>query len=125
NRLLAYTADIVGSMTGIAVFGLMSYFRVPAVYWFLIALSIAVYFVARWRWLHALGGLGVLALVAAVDWPRDSLGGPMKVIWSPYYQVRFKPRYLSIDVNNIGHQGMLRVDLGGPGYLLPHLLNRD
>ena len=49
----------------------------------------------------------------------------MEVIWSPYYQVRFKPRYMSIDVNNIGHQGMLRVDLHGPGYLLPHLLNRD
>ncbi len=50
---------------------------------------------------------------------------PPKVIWSPYYQVRFKPRYLSIDVNNIGHQGMQRVDLAGPGYYLPHLLNRD
>src|SRR4029077_21235214 len=51
NRLLAYTAGIVGSLTGIAVFGLMSYFRVPAVFWFLIALAIAVGFVARWRWL--------------------------------------------------------------------------
>ncbi len=34
-------------------------------------------------------------------------------------------RYLSIDVNNIGHQGMLRVDRAGPAYHLPHLLNRD
>ena len=50
---------------------------------------------------------------------------PTEVIWSPYYQVRFKPRYLSIDVNNIGHQGMLPVDRAGPGYFLPHLLNRD
>ena len=125
NRLLAYTADIVGSLTGIAAFGLMSYFRVPAFFWFLIALALAVCFVARRRWLHALGGLVVVGLVAAVDWPQDALGGPVKVIWSPYYQVRFNPRFLSIDVNNMGHQGMLRTDLWGPGYLLPHLLNRD
>ena len=50
---------------------------------------------------------------------------PTEVIWSPYYQVRFKPRYLSIDVNNLGHQGMLPVDRAGPAYFLPHLLNRD
>ena len=47
------------------------------------------------------------------------------MIWSPYYQVRFKPKHLSIDVNNIGHQSMLRVNVRSPGYLLPHLLNRD
>ena len=55
-----------------------------------------------------------------IRWAR-----PTEVIWSPYYQVRFKPRYLSIDVNNIGHQGMLPVDRAGPAYILPHLLNRD
>jgi len=125
NRMLAYTADILGSLTGIAVFGVMSTFHVSAPFWFLIGLTIGVCFVAHRPWLHALGGLGVLGLVAAADWPRDSLGSPMEVIWSPYYQVRFKPRYMSIDVNNIGHQKMLRVELHGPGYLLPHLLNRD
>jgi SAM-dependent methyltransferase len=49
----------------------------------------------------------------------------MEVTWSPYYRIRFNPRKLSIDVNNIGHQGMQQVELSGPGYLLPHLLNRD
>ena len=67
--------------------------------------------------LHALGALAVLALVGLADWPRDALGVPTEVIWSPYYQVRFKPRYLSIDVNNLGHQGMLPVDRAGPGLL--------
>jgi len=125
NRMLAYTADILGSLTGIAVFGLMSYFRVPALFWFLIGLAIGISFVARRRWLHALGGLGVLVLVALADWPFDPMGVPIAVIWSPYYQVRFNPRQLWIDVNNIGHQGMLRVDRGAPAYYLPHLLNRD
>ncbi len=60
-------------------------------------------------------GWPVLGLVALADRPNDSLGAPTEVIWSPYYQVRFKPRYLSIDVNNMGHQGMLPVDRVGPG----------
>jgi len=125
NRMLAYSVDVLGSLTGIAVFGVMSSFRVPALFWYLIGLTIGVCFVAHWRWLHALGGLAVLGLVGLADWPRDSAGLPMEVIWSPYYQVRFNPRHLSIDVNNMGHQGMLRVDRVGPGYFLPHLLNRD
>ncbi len=37
-----------------------------------------------------------------------------EVTWSPYYQVQYKPRYKSIDVNNLGHQGMLPVELAGP-----------
>jgi hypothetical protein len=36
-----------------------------------------------------------------------------------------KPRHASIDVNNIGHQAMQRVDLFGAGYCSPYLLNRD
>ena len=125
NRVLAYTTDILGSLSGIVVFGLMSYFRVPAPTWFLIALAIGVCFVPRRRLLHAVAGIGVVSLVVAADWPTDDVGLPLEIIWSPYYQVRFCPRYLSIDVNNIGHQGMVRVDRTGSGYCLPHLLGRS
>ena len=105
---------------------LMSYFRVPAWAWFLIALAIAV----RLRPAPAADPRTGAAWRCSVwsPWPTgrdDALGAPTEVIWSPYYQVRFKPRYLSIDVNNIGHQGMLPVDRAGPAYFLPHLLNRD
>ncbi len=125
NRLMAYTADILGSLAGITVFGLMSLFRIPAWIWFLIALVIGIGFVPRRRLIHALGGLAVLAVIGLADWPFDMHGVPTKVIWSPYYQVRFKPRYLSIDVNNLGHQGMVTIARSGPAYLLPHLLNRE
>ena len=111
NRVLAYTADILGSLTGIAVFGLMSYFRVAA---------LDLVSDRRWRSGSASSRAGAGSMRWAgwafsgwsrlADWPRDSLGVPTEVIWSPYYQVRFNPRYLSIDVNNIGHQGMLPVD---------------
>ena len=126
SRIVAYTADIAGSLAGIAVFGSFSYFRVPAWTWFLVAVAIGIVFVPRRHLLlQAMGGLAVLGLIALADWPRDALGVPTEVFWSPYYQVRFKPRYLSIDVNNLGHQGMLPVERAGPAYFLPHLLSRD
>jgi SAM-dependent methyltransferase len=125
NRVVAYTADILGSLTGISVFAALSFYRAPAVAWFLIALGIGVALVPRRRVLHAAAGLATLGLIAAADWPSDTNGVQTEVIWSPYYQVRFKPRYLSIDVNNLGHQSMLDLDRAGPAYSLPHLLNRD
>ena len=95
NRLLAYTADILGSLAGIAVFGLMSFFRVPAWIWFLIALVIGICFVPQQAPDPRRGGVWpCLRLVGLADWPRDALGVPTEVVWSPYYQVRFKPRYL-------------------------------
>jgi hypothetical protein len=94
NRLTAYTADILGSLAGILVFGLMSFFRIPAWIWFLIALVIGICFVPSKRLIHAVLGLAVVALVGLADWPRDALGVPTEVVWSPYYQVRYKPRYL-------------------------------
>jgi SAM-dependent methyltransferase len=125
NRVAAYTVDILGSLAGIATFGLMSYLRMPATVWFAIALMIGVRFVPRRRRLHALGGLAALGLIAMADWPRDRMGVSTAVIWSPYYQVRFKPRYLSIDVNNMGHQGMVRLEQTGPAYQLPYRLCQD
>ncbi len=125
NRAVAYTVDILGSLTGIALFGLMSYCWLPAFWWFAIALGLGLFFVKRRRWLCVGCGLLVLGGIYLSDWPRDSQGVETDVTWSPYYQVRYKPRYKSIDVNNLGHQGMLPIELGGPAYMLPHLLNRD
>ena len=125
NRMAAYSADILGSLAGIAVFGVMSWFRLPAFAWFAIALAPAVYFIPRRRASQAIGVLPAVALVAWADWPVDVKGVRTDVIWSPYYQVRYKPKYRSIDVNNIGHQGMHRVESFGAGYFLPYLLNRD
>jgi SAM-dependent methyltransferase len=125
NRIMAYSVDILGSLVGIALFGVMSFFRLPAYFWFAIAMALGSYFVPRQRWLHVLGGLGVVALVYWADRPINARGEAEEVVWSPYYQVRFKPSNMSIYVNNIGHQGMQRVDAFGNGYFLPHLLNRD
>ena len=62
---LAYTADILGSLAGIAVFGLMSYFRVPAWIWFLIALAIGVGLVPALALLHAARRAGCASRLVA------------------------------------------------------------
>jgi SAM-dependent methyltransferase len=125
NRVTAYTVDILGSLTGIAAFGLISYFWVPAVCWFALTFALVLVFVRPLRWLNLLCGILTLGVVGLADWPRDSQGVETEITWSPYYQVKYKPRYGSIDVNNLGHQGMLPVERAGPAYMLPHLLNRD
>ena len=114
DRVAAYTADILGSLTGIAAFGLLSYLWVPAWAWFAIALAIGIAFVPRRRAWHAAGALVAVGLIALADWPRDALGVETEVTWSPYYQVLYKPRYRSIDVNHIGHQGMMPINRSGP-----------
>ena len=99
NRVLAYTADILGSLAGIVVFGVMSYLPgAGAASGSRSRWRSASCFVPRRRWLHALGGAG-----RARRWsssgrlaPRRAAAWPTEVVWSPYYQVRFKPRY-SVD----------------------------
>jgi hypothetical protein len=125
NRIVAYTADILGSLGGIAAFGLMSYFWLPPLFWFAVSLAAGLLLVRQARWLSLGCGLLVLGTAWLVDWPLDAQGVETQITWSPYYQVKYKPRYKSIDVNNLGHQGMLPIDLAGPAYMLPYLLNRD
>src|SRR5262249_50529453 len=69
NPLAAYTADILGSLAGIAAFGAAAYWQLPATAWFAIGLAIALYFTPRLRWLHAMAALGVLLISGSrVDW---------------------------------------------------------
>jgi hypothetical protein len=51
----------------------------------------------------------------------------VQTFWSPYYKVNYikDGNSREITTNNIGHQGMVSVEQGGPAYALPHLLNRD
>jgi len=127
NRVAAYTWDILGSLTGIVAFGLVSYFQVPATAWFAVSLLGSLYFVPRagLRWLHVACALGTLYLVARIDWPPTTPGFDVQNTWSPYYLVSYKPWARWIDVNNMSHQGMLRIAKGGSAYMLPYLLNRD
>jgi hypothetical protein len=133
NRVLSYTTDIAGSLSGIICFSTASYLRTSPFVWFAISLTIAWYFL--WPFLRQstrriatplqLAALcGVLVILAVSS---RSLDSRVQTFWSPYYKVNYIKDGTSLEIttNNIGHQGMVSVEQGGPAYALPHLLNRD
>jgi spermidine synthase len=125
NRLTAYTADILGSLTGIVLFGCASYWHLPSTIWFLISLSLALYFTDRLRWIQAAAALGVLLLIGGrIDRPKAPPEDEARNVWSPYNFISYNKRLGLIGVNSMAHQGMLKIG-GGSAYMLPYLLNRD
>ena len=98
-RLQAYMFDILGSLTGIAAFFVMSYFSLPPLVWFgLVALIYLFLRPPREIAFTAPLLVGALYLIGA-------LGGSSQ--WSPYYKIQTYPNeqggYI-INVNNVGHQ---------------------
>jgi spermidine synthase len=122
NRVVAYSVDILGSLAGIVVFGLMSYLRTPPVLWYALGTVIVLRFLPRLSWFQAacaialVGGLGLLGHYEAAR---------RITIWSPYYKIYYNPKFGTLMTNNIGHQTMAPIGEKGPAYMLPHLLNRD
>jgi SAM-dependent methyltransferase len=123
DRVVAYTANLAGSLAGIVAFSLASYARTPPVVWFAVALIPALGFVRRLTWLQA---AGVLAILVVVRWvPTPDVEPGEQVYWSPYYKVVYLPTTHGIFTNNIGHQAMIPLATQGAAYVLPYLLNRD
>ncbi|WP_219470192.1 spermidine synthase [Nonomuraea rhizosphaerae] len=108
SRLEAYRYDLIGSLTGIAVFTALSFLSAPPVFWGIIAaLAYGLLLVPRPRVLY-LGLVTVpsLAVVAVLLAETLSAGA----FWSPYYKVTYKQfqqlgvPVTDISVNGIPHQ---------------------
>ncbi len=105
--LKAYAIDIVGSMTGIAAFGLMSALGTSPVVWFGVVTVLVVLLVLGTK--VSVGSivtvgclLGTILLVGGSN-PSDT--------WSPYYRISVLHRGVvgameAINVNGIPHQGL-------------------
>ncbi|PYQ88300.1 MAG: hypothetical protein DMG03_04180 [Acidobacteria bacterium] len=120
DRIAAYTLNIAGSLAGIGAFTALSYAQAPPEIWFAIALALCLSFVPHWDALQVYSQIAVLLLVAlAAHVPG------LQTIWSPYYKISYQPIGGLISTNNIGHQQMIGVAKTGPGYLLPHILNKE
>ena len=125
----AYAVNIGGSLAGILLFNLCSWYLAPA-WWFGGSAAGLVYFLyhdtpRRW-WAMQIAPL-VPLLVLAPDFL--SLGiirqfYPVE-IWSPYYRINYSPESRVIVVNLLGHQSMAGFANPSPEYALPHMLNRD
>lgn len=126
NRVGAYTANILGSLTGILIFGAASYFQTTPLVWFGIAMGICFLYLPQRTTFQSVclivlllvaGGLSYFTGLREQKWS--------KIIWSPYYKVTYNPITGVVDTNNIGHQTLNKYDGNSPGYALPYLLSRD
>jgi spermidine synthase len=133
NRLVAYAADLGGSIVGTVGFAALSAWQAPPVAWFAIAgLGVAAVTPRRvnlprgitWRLPTRILALACLALLLAgvSSWSRNP---GAETYWSPYYRVEYFPDSRLIRTNAIGHQMMHDVRTSAQTYSLPYLLARD
>ncbi|WP_165230228.1 spermidine synthase [Aquisphaera insulae] len=122
GRIAAYTTDVLGSLFGIAAFGLCSYQELPAYAWFAIIGAAGIGLVRNLTWPQA---TAQWVLLLALAWTAYDEGRRAEVFWSPYYKVVYDPRLGLLTTNNIGHQQMVDVPRTGSAYSLPHLMARD
>ncbi len=105
--LKAYAVDIIGSMTGILAFGLMSYLGTSPLVWFgVLAVLVLLLMLGSRVSLGSIVTVGCLVVslffIAGAN-PNDQ--------WSPYYRItvlnKGVPGFLeAINVNGIPHQGL-------------------
>lgn len=111
--LPAYTINVLGSLSGILFYTLISFLSWPPVLWFLISAAAGMYFLlpvkgeknqqpsgeAGWR--TTLDSLLVQAVAASLPviltlvWPT----GAERTVWSPYYRIDIQPRFAENDPN--------------------------
>jgi hypothetical protein len=105
--LKAYAVDIIGSLSGIALFGVMSALSTGPVVWFSVVAVLVILLVLGTRvdWSAAVTVVVILAAVWPVSQSRPN------DIWSPYYRISIINRGVTgaleaINVNGIPHQGL-------------------
>jgi len=136
GRVQAYTINILGSIAGIVLFGLCSWYQMPPVAWFVPIAAGLAYFLLRDRLAGPQPRLAWSALAVACLLPvfvllpaplRARFGNICKeTYWSPYYRITYSGApQRTISVNLLGHQQMISRAEPHPAYALPHLLNRD
>ena len=126
NRLEGYTVDILGSLTGVALFAACSFFELSPLWWFGFVIAGFSYFLLRQDAVRRLVFAGASAVVLVLSiLPMFVNAGNVRELWSPYYRIGYLADARLITVNLIGHQQMQSHQSPFPAYALPHLINRD
>src|SRR3954462_13440687 len=104
--LRAYVINLLGSLAGVAVFALVSWFELPPSVWFGVAAAAALPLIVEDRRMIALVNVALLMLSLGIvhRMERGSL-------WSPYYRITvFQDKEDTVvEVNHIFHQSMAPV----------------
>lgn len=111
DNLIAYRWDLIGSLTGIVTFTLLSWWQAPSVAWGILAS--AAYLTLLWGWRRVVAAVASVITIGCLT--AESLAPGIS--WSPYYKVKLsqegayqgKPLYL-ISVNGVPHQLMGSAD---------------
>ena len=123
NRTAAYSADILGSLAGIAAFSAASYLNTTPHLWFALSACLCLYFARPWTVWQVGSAIALLLLVAISAYGLDEPHG--ETFWSAYYKIHYDPLKGSINVNNLAHQDMHDMRTFRGAYALPHeLLDR-
>jgi SAM-dependent methyltransferase len=114
----AYRLDILGALSGIAVFSLLSLLGAKPVAWG--AIAAAVFVALGWRRPRAwIGVVGAVALVVMLGWESTSSD-----LWSPYYRIttQYSPsgHWYVVSVNGIPHQVIQTVEQRHALYKVPY-----
>ena len=125
DRIKAYTANIGGSLAGIAAFGLASWLEATPLAWFGVGFAAALPLLRRWVVPQMIGVVAILIVAGTASYEGSGVDGRAFLSWSPYYKVAYNQKSGVITTNNIGHQTLGKVGRAGSGYGLPYLLNRD
>src|SRR4051812_18796097 len=104
--LRAYVVNLLGSLTGVAAFALVSWLELPPSVWFGVAAAAALPFLVQDRRTIALVNVALLTLSLGIIHRME--GGSL---WSPYYRITlFQDKTDTVvEVNHIFHQSMAPV----------------
>lgn len=99
--LEAYSWDISGSLSGLLVFSILSFFSIPAYVWFI--LVVVIYFLLMPKKITKVTLLVYFLLLII---PLSVFSANKKAIWSPYYKITLGSSngMFVINTNNISHQ---------------------
>src|SRR6185436_9678346 len=120
--LRAYVINLLGSLTGVAAFALVSWLELPPLVWFGVAAATAAPLLVEGRRLIA--AVNIVLLVASLAIVYRMQGGSL---WSPYYRITvFQDQSDTIvEVNHIFHQSMAPVDRKEYFYQWPYTVFGD
>jgi len=118
NPVLAYAANIAGSLFGIVLFVISSFFHCPPLVWFSVCLIPCFYWITKFRILQGVCLVAILGIMGAFSFSNEAL----EVHWSPYNQIVFVKKNKYIFANNISHQEMDEVKSKIRFYSLPYLM---
>ncbi|CAN5167384.1 hypothetical protein BH11PLA2_BH11PLA2_26480 [soil metagenome] len=131
NRTAAYTSNLLGSLFGIAAFGLCSELQLPPIVWFAVVGAGLVLLMNRGEGpkpsviMYAFVLLILVASLRTSGLVKMADSDPVTT-WSPYYRIDYQAKGRQISTNMIGQQFIEpRENPSLEPYTMPYLFQRD